>query len=143
MRFHKTKALAFAASLTLGAAPTLAADLCLDVRFKCDGFEPNWQLFTDMVAEGGDTVVRFTDPENPNWETEPLIVESCLVQGAPSEFELSTEAPLSLMASIVGQSCIQPNDEETDFSVIVMFVQGAASDSPRHVEGVGCCELLE
>ena len=143
MRFHKTKALTFAAGLTFGAVPASAADLCIDVRFRCDGFEPNWQFLTDAVAEGGDTVARFTDPENPNWETEPLIVNSCLLRSGPSEFELSTEAPLSLIASIVGQSCIQPNDDETDFSVIVMFIQGALSESPRPVEGVGCCELLQ
>ncbi len=143
MRIGKTTALFFVASMALSAVPVLAADLCLDLKFRCDGFEPSWQLFTDVVADGGDTVVRFTDPENPNWETGPLIVNSCLLQGSPNDFELSTEAPLSLIANIVGQTCVEPNDEETDFSVTVTFVQGALGADPRRVEGVGCCQLLE
>ena len=131
-----------AVGMAMGAASAQAADLCLELKFKCDGFEPNWQLFTDVDGEG-DTVVRFTDPENPNWETEPLIVDSCLLQGSPNDFELTTEAPLSFIANIVGQSCTQPNGDLTDFSVTVTFVQGALSDHPAQVEGTGCCQLLE
>jgi hypothetical protein len=127
--------------LTAAMAPASAADLCLDLKFRCDGFEPNWQLFTDTAE--GDTVVRFTDPENPDWETEPLIVDSCLLQGSPNDFELTTDAPLSLIANIVGQSCIQPNEDVTDFSVTVTFIQGALSGNPNQVEGTGCCQLLE
>ena len=131
------------ASVIVGAAPAPAADLCLGLTFKCDGFEPNWQFTTHVVPEGGDTVVRFTDPENPNWETEPLVVLSCLVQGSPNDFELRTDEPLSLVASIVGQSCVKPSEEVTDFSAIVSYIQGALSDHPRRVEGPGCCQLLE
>jgi hypothetical protein len=129
------------ASLSMGAAPANAADLCLDLRFKCDGFEPNWQLFTDV--DGGNTIVRFTDPENPEWESEPLVVDSCLLQGSPNDFELTTDAPLSLVANIVGQSCTQPNGDLADFSVSVTFIQGALSDHPTQVEGTGCCQMVE
>jgi hypothetical protein len=141
-RFFTAVLITFA-GLGTAFAPADAADLCLDLKFKCDGFEPNWQLFTDVVADGSDTVVRFTDPENPNWETEPLIVDSCLLQGSPNDFELTTDAPLSLVANIVGQSCTEPNDELTDFSVTVTFIQGALSDHPSEVQGTGCCQMLE
>lgn len=134
---------ALMAAIVFGATPVGAADLCLDLKFRCDGFEPNWQLLTDTVAEGGDTVVRFTDPENPDWETEPLIVDSCLLQGSPNDFELTTDAPLSLVASIVGQRCVQPNDDVTDFSVTATFIQGALTDNPGQVQGTGCCQLVE
>ncbi|MGH6925247.1 MAG: hypothetical protein ACRED5_16060 [Propylenella sp.] len=135
-------AIVAAAGLAIGAASTQAADLCFSLKFRCDGFEPNWQLFTDADAEGR-TIVRFTDPENPSWETEPLVVDGCLLQGSPNDFELTTDAPLSLVASIVGQSCTQPNGDLTDFSVTVTFIQGALSDHPAQVEGTGCCQLLE
>jgi hypothetical protein len=125
-----------------GVSAGAAADLCVDLKFRCDGFEPSWQLLTD-VDGAGDTVVRFTDPENPNFETEPLVFNSCLLQGSPNDFELTTEAPLSLIANIVGQSCTLPNGEATDFSVSATYMQGAVSDSPTRVEGAGCCRLLE
>jgi len=141
-RYRLAAVLISAVGMAMSAASAQAADLCLELKFKCDGFEPNWQLFTDVDGEG-DTVVRFTDPENPNWETEPLIVDSCLLQGSPNDFELTTEAPLSLIANIVGQSCTQPNGDLTDFSVTVTFIQGALSDHPAQVEGTGCCQMLE
>lgn len=142
MSRHSVATVLVSMGLAFGGASAPAADLCLGLKFRCDGFEPNWQLFTD-VDGGGDTTVRFTDPENPNWETEPLVVESCLLQGSPNDFELTTGAPLSLIANIVGQSCTQPNDDVTDFSVTVTFTQGAVSDHPTQVEGTGCCQLLE
>jgi hypothetical protein len=138
--------LQFAAFLALaigaGAVPAQAADLCLAFKFKCDGFEPNWQLTTGTGEEGG-TVVTFTDPENPNWETDRLIVPSCLLQGSPNDFELTADAPLSLIANIVGQDCVKPNEEHTDFSVTVTYKQGALSSHPAQVEGTGCCQKLE
>jgi hypothetical protein len=122
--------------------PTLAADLCLPAQFKCNGFEPNWQFVTG-VNGAGQTVVRFTDPENPNWQSEPLVVRGCVLQGSPNDFEVTTGAPLSLIANIVGQRCIEPNEDVTDFSVTARFVQGAVSDHPALVDGTGCCERLD
>ena len=140
MSLEHAKALGGAALICLASVSAQAADLCSGVKFKCDGFEPNWQFTT--VSEGGRTSVSFTDPENPNWETEPLVVSGCLLQGSPNDFELTTDAPLSLSANIVGQSCVKPNEEQTGFSVTVTFVQGALSDHPAQVEGTGCCEIL-
>jgi hypothetical protein len=126
------------------AAPGLAraADLCLDMPIQCNGFEPNWRFVTDVDGEGG-TTVRFTDPENPSWETEPLVIESCLLQGSPNDFELSTPEPLALIASIVEQSCVEPNDDVLGFSVTATFNQGALTPNPNRVEGTGCCKRLD
>jgi len=124
------------------AAPANAADLCLAFKFKCDGFEPNWQFTTGADASGG-TVVTFIDPENPNWQTDQLIVRSCLLQGSPNDFELTSDEPLSLIANIVGQDCVKPNDDHTDFSVTVTYTQGALSSHPMTVHGPGCCQMLQ
>lgn len=123
------------------AAPVGAADLCLDMQIQCNGFEPNWQFVTDVDGQG--TIIRFIDPENPNWETEPLAIESCLLQGSPNDFELSTPEPLSLIASLVEQSCIEPNGDEADFSVTATFNQGALTPNPNRVDGTGCCTRLD
>jgi hypothetical protein len=119
-----------------------AADLCLAAQFQCSGFEPNWQ-FTTSVDAAGNSVVRFIDPENPNWETEPFVVRGCVLQGSPNDFEVTADAPLSLVASIVGQSCTEPNDEVTDFSVTATFNQGALTGNPNPVSGTGCCTRLD
>lgn len=129
------------AGLGAGTMTAEAADLCLAFKFKCDGFEPNWQFETGVDA--GKKVVRFIDPENTNFETEPLVYESCLLQGSPNDFELTSAAPLELVANIVGQSCTLPNDEETGFSVTVTFVQGVLTDHPTKVQGTGCCRMLQ
>ncbi len=127
-------------ALAVSVAPAGAADLCLGFKFKCDGFEPNWQ-FTTGVDSGH--AVSFVDPENPNWQSEPLVVDGCLLQGSPNDFEVTTDAPLSLVANIVGQSCTKPNDEQTGFSVTVTYTQGALSSHPMTVQGTGCCEMVE
>ena len=57
-------------------------------------------------------------------------MRGCLLQGSPNDFEVTTDAPLSLTANIVGQSCTEPNDDVTDFSVTVTFMQGALSGNP-------------
>jgi hypothetical protein len=132
-------ALAIAAS---GSAPALGADLCVGLRLLCDGSEPNWQ-FTTSVNLAGRTVVLFTDPENPGWETRPLVVDGCLLQGSPKDYELTAAPPLSLVASITEQSCTLPNDEAADFSVSVRFVQGALGGNPAEATGPGCCIRLD
>lgn len=127
------------AGLVVGIASAGAADLCLDVKFGCSGFEPSWQLTTG----GEDRTVSFVDPENPNWEIDPITVRGCVLQASPNDFEVTTDAPLSLVASIVGESCTKPDDEVTDFSVTVTYVQGAESDHPTQVEGTGCCQMVK
>ena len=54
-----------------------------------------------------------------------------------------TDAPVSLIANIVGQSCTEPNGDLTDFSVTVTYTQGALSSNPNRVEGTGCCTRLD
>lgn len=122
--------------------PATAADLCSAAQFRCNGFEPNWQ-FTTMLDSGGNPVVNFLDPENPGWEQGPLVVPGCVLQGSPNDFEVTTGAPLSLIASIVGQNCTEPNGDLTNFSVTVTFNQGAATPNPNQVQGTGCCVRLD
>ncbi len=133
--------IAFAAGVVIGA-PAGAADLCLGLKFKCDGFEPSWEFITGTDSAGA-KVVTFIDPENPNWESEPLVVDDCVLQGSPNDFEVTSDAPLSLIANIVGQGCTKPNDEQTNFSVTVTYTQGALSSHPMTVQGTGCCEMLQ
>lgn len=136
-------ALIAAIGLVAGApGPAGAADLCLRAEFECIGFEPNWR-FTTGVDDEGDPAVYFIDPENPAWQYEPAVVDSCVLQGSPNDFEVTTDAPVSLVASIVGQSCTEPNGDLTDFSVTVTFNQGAQTSNPHSVEGTGCCRRLD
>ena len=141
-RFIRVLLLQAIVGATFAAGSAQAADLCLDMALQCNGFEPNWQFVTDVDA-GGNTVIRFTDPENPNWQTEPLVIESCLLQGSPNDFELSTPEPLSLIASIVEQSCVEPNEDVLGFSVTATFNQGALTANPNRVDGMGCCKRLD
>jgi hypothetical protein len=143
MLSSQAKALLLACgTLAVSLPSAFSADLCLDTVFRCNGFEPNWQ-FTTTRDDAGNPVVSFVDPENPDWQTEPLVVRSCLLQGSPNDFEVTTDEPLSLVANIVGQSCTEPNDDVTDFSVTVTFNQGAQTPAPNRVEGTGCCRILE
>jgi hypothetical protein len=137
----KFKALLITATLA-APLPLQAADLCLDTHFRCNGFEPNWQ-FTTTRDNAGKPVVSFIDPENPDWETAPLVVAGCLRQGSPNDFEVTTDEPLSLVASIVGQSCTEPNDDVTNFSVTVSFNQGAQTPTPNRIDGTGCCQIVD
>ena len=72
----------------------------------------------------------------------PLSLKGCVLQGSPNDFEVTSDAPLSLVASIVGQSCTEPNDDVTDFSVTVTYTQGAMSSNPNSVQRTGCCKRL-
>lgn len=118
----------------------LAADICRDIRLQCDGFEPNWQFTLGLDGEG-DQVVRFIDPENPNWQTEPFIVEACALQVSAPEIHITSPAPLELDARVRTESCVEPNDEVRPYSIEASFNQGAQTSSPRRVSGTGCCKL--
>src|SRR5687767_13856634 len=124
------------------AGPSSATDLCSPAKFECNGFEPNWQFTTGHDGDG-EPVVRFLDPENPGWEQGPLVVSGCVLQGSPNDFEVTTDAPVSLVAKIVGQNCTEPNGDLTDFSVTVTYTQGALGSNPARVEGTGCCTRLD
>jgi hypothetical protein len=139
---HAKALLVAAATVAASLSAARSADLCLDTAFRCNGFEPNWQ-FTATEDDTGSPVVSFTDPENPDWQSAPLVVGGRVRQGSPNDFEVTTDEPLSLVANIVGQSCTEPNEEVTDFSVTVTFNQGAQTPAPNRVEGTGCCRILE
>jgi len=122
--------------------PALAADACLDIKFECRGSEPFWD-FTTSVDGDGQKVLRFRDPENPDYQNNPIVIDACVLQGSPNDFEVTTGGPLDLVANIVGQSCTEPNDNVTDFSVTATFNQGAQTSSPRQVTGPGCCTQVD
>ncbi len=128
--------------LAFAGGPASAADLCSTARFQCNGFEPNWQFVTASDS-AGNPAVRFLDPENPGWEEGPLEVAGCVLLGSPNDFEVRADAPLSLVASIVGQNCTEPNGDLTDFSVTVTYNQGALTPNPNRINGTGCCERLD
>ncbi len=125
--------------LTL-APPANGADLCRDIALQCDGFEPNWQ-FTLGLDSGGDPLVSFIDPENPDWQSDPLVVAACAIQDSASQILIVTPAPLELDARVRSENCVQPNDEVRPYSVQVRFNQGAQTGSPRRISGTGCCKL--
>ena len=118
-----------------------AADLCRDIRLQCNGFEPNWQ-FTLALDGEGDQVVSFTDPENPDWQTAPLVVEACALQDSPTLILIVTPAPLELDARVRTETCVEPNDEVRPYSVDVRFNQGAQTSTPNRISGTGCCQLV-
>lgn len=128
--------------LSCAERPAIAADLCSTAAFQCNGFEPNWQFVTASDS-AGNPLVQFLDPENPGWEDGPLVVSGCVLQGSPNDFEVTSDAPVLLVASIVGQSCTEPSGDLTDFSVTVTFDQGASTSTPNRVEGTGCCKRLD
>jgi hypothetical protein len=117
-----------------------AADLCRDIALQCDGFEPNWQLTLGMDSEG-DQVVSFIDPENPDWQSDPLIVAACAFQDSASHIFFVTPAPLELNARVRSETCVEPNDEVRPFAVEVRFNQGAQTGNARRISGSGCCKL--
>jgi hypothetical protein len=128
--------------LVLAAAPAaFAADLCRDVALQCGGFEPNWN-FTVGMDDEGDQVLSFTDPENPDWQTAPLVVEACVLAISPDELRITSAGPLDLDAQLLSETCVEPNDEEQPISIKASFNQGAQTSSPNQVSGTGCCKLL-
>ena len=128
--------------LFLAVAPTaFAADLCRDVSLHCDGFEPSWQFTVGMDSEG-DQVLSFTDPENPDWQSAPLVVEACVLAISPDELHITSSGPLDLDAQLISENCVEPNDEVRPISIKASFNQGAQTSSPNRVSGTGCCKLL-
>ena len=128
--------------LFLAVAPTaFAADLCRDVSLHCAGFEPSWQFTVGMDSEG-DQVLSFTDPENPDWQSAPLVVEACVLAISPDELHITSSGPLDLDAQLISENCVEPNDEVRPISIKASFNQGAQTSSPRRLSGTGCCKLL-
>ena len=119
-----------------------AADVCLGVQIQCDGFEPNYQFTTGLDGEG-DGAITFVDPENPNWETEPLILEGCVLGNDDGSFQVTGGAPVDLDAVVTPGECIEPDDEVRQWSVSSEFNQGALTDNPNRISGTGCCLVVQ
>jgi len=125
-----------AASVLIAVSPPAAraADLyCVPLQLTCGGFEPNWNF--DLTR---DNTLKFTDPENPDWQTRPLTVTAC-ARPARNGYTIRTDAPLELSARVTRGRCVEPNDAVRNYSVSVTFRQGAAGSNPRTVSGTGCC----
>jgi hypothetical protein len=144
MSHHTVAAALFSAVvLSTGAAGSAgAADLCLIAQFECFGSEPFWRFITTVDGEGK-PVVHFIDPDSPGGVTEPVVVDGCLLQENPNDFELTTDAPLSLVASIVGQSCTEADGEVRDFAITLAFDRVDSISGPFRAEGTGCCTRLD
>ena len=125
--------LALAAAFALFATAAHAADACIPVKFTCGGFEPNWSLRLP-----GNNTVRFTDPENPNWQTQPLVLPAC-AHASGNGYTVTAGAPLNLNATISKQKCTEPSGQKRNWSISISYVQGAAGGTPRPVSGTGCC----
>ena len=83
----------------LDTTAAVAADLaCEPIEITCSGFEPNWRF-----SLANDGKLSFTDPENPGWETKPLVVKACGARLPNGDIELTAGAPLNLDASITSE----------------------------------------
>ncbi len=138
MAFHPIRfaVLLSAVSSLLAIAPPAAraADIyCEPIRLNCGGFEPNWNF-----ALTRDNTLKFTDPENPNWQTRPLTIDAC-ARRAGSGYSIEAGAPLDMSAQVRRERCVEPNDRVRDYSISIRFNQGAETSSPRSVSGTGCC----
>jgi len=133
--------LLFLAASAVVPPAAFAADLCRDVNLHCRGFEPSWQ-FTVGLDDEGDQVLSFADPENPDWQTAPLVVEACVLAISPDELHITSAGPLDLDAQLISETCVEPNEEVRPISIKVSFNQGAQTSSPRRLSGPGCCKLL-
>ncbi|HEX2257899.1 MAG TPA: hypothetical protein VHG92_14605 [Afifellaceae bacterium] len=138
MSFRPILSAALTLSVIVASAGTAerAADLdCQPIRLTCSGFEPNW-----LFDLRGDGTIRFTDPENPDWESRPLTASVCARQLSSGTIEIVSAAPLNLSSIVRAEQCIEPNEEVRPFSIDASFVQGAAGGAnPAQVSGVGCC----
>jgi hypothetical protein len=122
-----------AAAVVLIATAAHAADPgCMLIPLTCSGFEPNWSF-----ALNG-TTLRFTDPENPAWQTRPLVVRAC-ARPTPSGFKISAGAPLYLDAAVRVARCLEPSGQPRPLSISISYRQGAGGPTPRPVSGNGYC----
>lgn len=126
--------LALAAAFALFATVAQAADLaCMPIKLTCSGFEPNWRF----VLAGN--TLRFTDPENPGWETRPLVLAAC-AQPQGTGYAISTGAPLDMNATVRRARCTEPSGRPRALSISISYKQGAGGGAnPAQVSGNGCC----
>lgn len=126
--------LPLAAAFALFATVAQAADhACMPIKLTCSGFEPNWRF---VLANN---TLRFTDPENPGWETRPLVVRAC-AQPQRAGFAISAGAPLDMNATVRRARCIEPSGRRRALSISISYKQGAGGGAnPAQVSGNGCC----
>ena len=125
-----------AASVLIAVSPPAAraADIyCVPLQLTCGGFEPNWNF--DLAR---DNTLKFTDPENPDWQTRPVTVDAC-ARRAGSGYSIEAGAPLDMSAQVKRERCVEPNDQVRDYSISIRFNQGAETGASHHVSGTGCC----
>lgn len=125
-------ALCLATPLSGGASAGDTA--CQPISLKCAGFEPNWHF-----EFRGRSKLLFTDPENPGWQSSPLVVSACARTGAGGEVRISAGAPLDLTARVNENACTAPNEDVHPFEISIRFRQGAETSPGRLVNGTGCC----
>jgi len=138
MVFHPIRfaVLLSAACVVIAVSPPAAraADIyCVPLKLSCGGFEPNWNF--DLTS---DNRLKFTDPENPGWQTRPLTVEAC-ARPARNGYTIEAGAPLELSARVTRERCVEPNDRVRNYSISIRFNQGAATSASHPVSGTGCC----
>lgn len=126
--------LALCLATLLSGGASAADTACVPISLKCAGFEPNWHL-----EFRGRSKLLFTDPENPDWQSRPLIVSACARTGAGRQVQISAGAPLDLTARVNENACTAPNDDVYPFEISIRFRQGAGTGAGRLVDGVGCC----
>lgn len=138
---NKSIRVAFVCAYALVVMPgsgVQAADTCAQTQIQCIGFEPNFRFTTGFDLDGKGAVT-FIDPENPEWETEPLILAACVTPNQKGGYFLTSADPVRLQASVSAGDCTQPDDNVRPWSARVDFVQGALGDAPKAMSGRACC----
>lgn len=112
-----------------------AADIpCKKIKLTCSGFEPNWAFTLP-----GNGTIKFTDPQNPNYQTAPIVIAACAHPLPGNQISITAGAPLVLSATVQTQTCTQPSGQTRPFSIAISYKQGAQSNAPMQISGNGCC----
>ena len=112
-----------------------AADLpCQQIQLRCRGFEPSWSF----VMSGNGTI-RFTDPENPNWQTAPIVIQVCAHHQPGQRIGITAGPPLSLSATVKPQQCTEASGNVRPFFIDISYIQGAQTNMAHQASGNGCC----
>jgi uncharacterized membrane protein len=127
------KILLAAALAAIATAAPAADHACVPVKLTCGGSEPFWSFRLP-----GNNTVRFSDPANPNWQKQPLVLPACAHPDG-SGYVITAGAPLNLNATVRKQRCVEENDRVRRYSISISYVQGADGGTQTQVSGPGCC----
>jgi uncharacterized membrane protein len=123
-----------AAGLAMIATAAQAADhACVPVKLTWAGSEPFWSFRLP-----GNNTVRFSDPANPNWLTQPLVLPACAHPDGTG-YVITAGAPLNLNATVRKQRCVEESERVRRYSISISYRQGASGGTPMQVSGPGCC----